>query len=446
VTGTSENVARRNRVGLLRRGWQFLGKHSRYGFAILGPVSAAGSQFILSLRVLHLVTQSSFGSFSFLLIASQLALGISSALFCAPLPVLLSQRDGKGKEALFRCVLDANTCMGGVALLLFCCLAFWLGLTAPESVLFGCYGALMLLRWFARAYAYAIGIQWRTVTSDIIYGVVLLCGIALMAPADTSLAAPLAVLLIASAFSFAPFGGSYLRRQFFRFSLAHLSRYGEIWRKHSSWSLTGVLSTEATANAQAYIVTLIAGPADFAIVAASALLIRPITVAMNALAEFERPQFSRYYIEGGIDAVVTPMRYFGFALTGVWIATAATSAMLLLYSPHLVFPAKYRYADLLLGTVLWMLVAAVRLARTPHSTLLQAAGEFRTLAFASVLSSGISVFGALLFLFIGGPICSTIGILLGETIFAILIWRQTLRWKVALAKAAVDDDAKTICA
>ncbi len=70
----------------------------------------------------------------------------------------------------------------------------------------------------------------------------------------------------------------------------------------------------------------------------------------------------------------------------------------------------------------------MRLFRTPESTFLQAVGRFRPLAWASIGSSGVSVLAVILFLAVGGPLWSISGILLGEVVFAALIWRQLARW------------------
>jgi O-antigen/teichoic acid export membrane protein len=407
-----------------------LARHVRYGFATLGPVAAAGAQFVLSVRLLHALSPFLFGSFSFLLIASQLSTGLSSALFCAPLPILLSQGDEDTRRSVLRCLLAANLCLAACAFAVFYGVGAVLQVPTAASLLFAGYATLMLLRWFARAYAYVADAQWRTVTSDLTYGAVLLCSVVMLGTAGgASLSFPCAGLLVAAALSLLPFGRLYLGRQFLEFSPRDLSRYGQIWRVHSSWSLTGVLTTEATANAHAYIVTLFSGPTEFARVAASALLIRPIGVAMNALAEFERPQMARQLTGGAREAVSGSIRFFRYVLIAVWAATAIVSALLMIYAPRLMFPAHYKPADMTFGAILWLVVAGVRLLRTPESTLLQAAGRFRPLAYASVISSGVSILAVAVFLAVGGPIWSVVGILLGEAIFAFAIFRQARRWQ-----------------
>ncbi|MBW8891114.1 MAG: hypothetical protein JF617_02700, partial [Burkholderiales bacterium] len=102
-------------------------------------------------------------------------------------------------------------------------------------------------------------------TSDVIYTVVLLAGVGLVAVTHTTSAAPAyASLAAGAALSLSPFGLSYLKQQFAEVSFKAVTDYARVWREHSGWSLTGVLTTEATANAHAYIVTLISGATAFA--------------------------------------------------------------------------------------------------------------------------------------------------------------------------------------
>ncbi len=397
---------------------------------MLGPVSTAGSQFLLSLQLLHGLNQVAFGGFSFLMVASALSTGLWSALFCAPMPVLLSQGMRDERAAILRCLLSSNLAAALLAFLIFLGIGTLLHVPPDAALLFALYGALMLLRWFARAAAYVEGTQARIVACDITYGVILIsCVAAFQAAGKLSLGLAYSGLLAAAALSLLPFGADYLKRQFLLVSPRDLAGYGAIWRAHSSWSLVGVLTTEATANAHAYIVTLAAGPAAFAVVAASALLIRPIGVAMNALTDFERPRMAREMAGGSKRAVTGPVRFFRFALVLVWLGTILLSVALAMFGHGLVFPAQYRAQDIMTGGVLWLVIAGVRLMRTPESVMLQAAGQFRPLAYASVYSCGISVLAVTLFLALWGPIWSLLGVLLGEMVFAVFIWRQAWRWR-----------------
>jgi hypothetical protein len=321
--------------------------------------------------------------------------------------------------------------MAIIAFAAFCLLGAVFHIPLLANIFFGGYGTVTLHRWFARAYAYAMGEQWRTVTSDLIYGSVLFCCVITQDIfGATTLTSSCGGMFVAAAFGLLPFGGTYLYQQFLRVSVGDLFKYRQIWRAYSSWSLLGVITTEATANAQAYIVTLFSGPAQFARVAASALLIRPIMVSINALGEYERPQFARHLADKPRNAANGPLRFFRLALIAVWSATALTSAILIVYAPHLMFPTRYKLSDMVTGTILWLLVAAVRALRVPESTLLQAVGQFRPLAQATLISSGVSIFAVTGCLIVGGPILSIVGILLGEGICASAVWYEARRWQL----------------
>ena len=420
-----------------RRRQDALRKAIRYGLAAIGPVGAAASQFLLMLQLLHLLDPAQFGAFSFLLVTSNFSNGVWSALFCAPLPVVTSTGNDTERATMLRSLFTTNLIVAFAAFLLFWQLGRALAVPTGAACLFGAYAAFALLRWFARSYAYVRGRQMLTTASDLTYSLILFSGVvAIQLLRPTSLMLPAALLCVSVVLGLLPFGADYLRRQFLDLSLRSVPRYGEIWRKHSGWSLLGVVTTEATANAHAYLVTLFIGPAAFAPLSASALLMRPISVVTNALTDFERPQMARQISDGRIDLARRGVSLFRFALMAMWAATAVAAWLVLAYAPRLLFPAQYELHVLAIGAALWMSVAAIRLLRQPDSVLLQAAGRFRPLAYASVASCGISISAVALLLLFSGPLWSIAGIFLGELVCAIMIWRQARRWREAHPAAA----------
>lgn len=401
----------------------------RYALATVGPVGAAGAQFILSLQLLHLLSPVAFGSFSFLFIISQFGTGLWSALFCAPLPIVMAQEEARS-QGLVDSLFAVNLVL---SLLAFC--AFWIvatGLEVPveAALLFSGYAAFALLRWFARAHAYATNAAIRTVASDIVYSAGLLVGIGLIAVSGTeSPNLPYAALLASAAMSLLPFGRQYFLKQFVRIRISKIPRYVDVWRQHSSWSLVGVITTEATVNAHAYIVTLVSGPLAFAPIAASALIIRPVGVVMNALSEFERPQMARQIAGRDLRSAQRSAGTFLCVLALTWASTAAAGFLLMAYSPQAIFPSEYSHSYLAAGMTLWLAVTFMRILRTPDSVMLQAAGRFRHLAHASIISSVVSIAAVAILLVLGGPLWSLGGILLGEAVCAVWILRQAWRWR-----------------
>jgi O-antigen/teichoic acid export membrane protein len=88
----------------------------------------------------------------------------------------------------------------------------------------------------------------------------------------------------------------------------------------------------------------------------------------------------------------------------------------------LLFPPRYPVAVVATGTMLWIVVAAVRLVRAPESAFLQASGAFKPLARASMMSCGVSIVAVVALLVTLGPVWSIGGIFAGELVFAAGTW------------------------
>ena len=313
--------------------------------------------------------------------------------------------------------------------------------------MFGLFAALALLRWFARGYAYALGRPVRAILSDLAYSGTLLAGIGLIVLGRLDAAtSTYAVLAIAVAAGLVPFGRAYLGEQMRSLATDTLAQYRLIWREHTRWSLMGVLFTEATANQHAYLVTLLFGPRAFAPLAASALMIRPISVATNALTDFERVRLARTLADGTIARTRRSMRLFRAMLTLAWIGTAGASVALLVLAPGLIYSHDYAHPAMVTGMALWMATALLRIVRTPEGTLLQAAGAFRPLARISFWSSLVSLAGVGLMLAVATPLWSILGILAGEGLTSLLIMREGRRWLGGRAASPGGERIATVAA
>lgn len=402
---------------------------ARYLLAVTGPIGTAVAQFIFSLQLLHVLDADAFGAFSFLLVTSQLGISIWSALFCAPIAVLTAARArGEIEDRTLASVYATNLVLALLAIPTFILLSAGLGVPFSAAFIFGIYVCISLLRWLGRAVAYAEGAPLRSTASDVALSAVLFTGIiAFWFTGGVTLQWVFLCQLVGVIFGLFPFGIRYLRRQFVDVSFRTIPSYRSIWVQHSSWSLSGVVTTEATANAHAYIVTLLAGPAAFAPLAATTLIIRPINVVSNALTEFERARMAialgkRRWTEADHGRFGLRM-----LLIVAWLGCSAATLALFIYDPFILFPRTFALSDLQFGAAMWLIIVLLRLVRAPESVLLQAAGRFRPLAYASFASCGISVAGATLLLITEGPLLSLLGVLLGEIVFAIGIWTQMAR-------------------
>src|SRR5256885_1534259 len=132
-----------------------------------------------------------------------------------------------------------------------------------------------------------------------------------------SFAAGSKLLLVSALAASLPFGASFFRHQ-----VAALRgdpwRYRPIFRDVTRWSLIGVVLTELTLNAHAYLVTFISGPGAFALLALGMLLMRPASLMQSALTDLERPTMARAIGAKDSAALARIQRYFTFGLGAAW--------------------------------------------------------------------------------------------------------------------------------
>jgi len=308
-------------------------------------------------------------------------------------------------------------------------IAFATGGDGWAALAFGGFGALLLTRQVGRTWHLATGRPARAMASDLAYASVLLAGAAVLAlAAGAGLRGAALALVVAVAAGFAPLLEAGLAARVARLRPRDLAGYGAVWRRDSRWSLLGVVTTELTGNCHAYVVTGLAGAAAFAPIAAAALLIRPVTVGVNALTEFERAHFARCFAAGDLAGAGRARGHLHAMLLALWGLTAVAAAGLMWCAPQVVFHGRYPLGLVGVGVGLWFGVALARSLHSPEGAILQAAGAFRPLAFISVWTCGVSLVAVLGLVVLAGPVWSIGGIALGEACFAVALWRAASRW------------------
>jgi O-antigen/teichoic acid export membrane protein len=230
-------------------------------------------------------------------------------------------------------------------------------------------------------------------------------------------------------------GGQFLSRQIALREFSGLKNYGDIWQRQSRWTLLGVASTEATANVHAYLVTLLAGPAAFAPIAAAALFIRPVLLAMSSLTQLEIPILGRAIASGRFAAAASTCQRFFHALLLIWLATAVLACGIVLYAPSVVIKPDYPLDTMELAVVLLLATSLMQVWQGPNSALLQAAREFMDLSKVSVISSVFSIAGVVAALALLPPVYSLVGVLSGQLAMALLLARLVRKWKFEHARS-----------
>jgi O-antigen/teichoic acid export membrane protein len=403
----------------------------RYGVSASGPVSVSGAHFVASMMFLHILARAEFGLFAFLLVIVPLCMSVSGALLGTSMATAITGAkticaDQVGTHLKLNLLFSAAATLAVFGLM--CSIRAPLLLAA----LLGLYGGAMTLRWFGRSYAYLTNKPMRAVGADIVYSTLLMAGLAALVAAHKLTAVHAAEMLLASAaLSVLAFGPDFLGRLFWPGKAGSLAAYGRIWQDITRWSLLGVMLTEMTANAHAYLVTLVSGPAAFALLAVGALLMRPVSLVLTALPDMERPVMARAIVAGDMARAFRCVKEFRTAAGAVWLLTLLLSGALLLWFPHLILKQGYDETQAIVVVAIWGAIQAVRTLRTPESVLLQAAREYRPLATVGMWSSIASLTATLVLLLAAGPVASLGGVLLGELLLTANIFSLSRKWKLA---------------
>jgi O-antigen/teichoic acid export membrane protein len=387
----------------------------RMGLATVGPIIVAIANFMVTVLILRELSQAKFGLFSFLMVILQFGMGLSNALICAPFSIRANQQEFSVQESR-----------------MFFAVNFWLSLTlgfivfvfmatqetAITAAAAGLFIFLSILRWFMRSYFFAVHRVKNVAVADITYA--LLTAMIAITLYFTKFDLFHVVLALSGASLVAlATGVEFMKQQLLSAKQLSCQGYGEVWRTQSRWSLLGVTTTELTSNAHAWLVTVWAGPAAFAPIAAASLLFRPLMVALTALTQLERPAIAKYLAQRNFAATKATLKQFRTVALLGWLSTALLAIILVSFRPELIF--KQNYFDAPILTAVFLTGACLLLVawRTPESTFLQADSQFRVVAFASIFSGGIAVLLTVLTLMFFSPVYTLFAVLAGQLYLAL---------------------------
>lgn len=401
----------------------------RYAFNTLGPVSIAGAHFLSALLFLRFLPQAAFGLFSFAFIVVPFALSMTGALFGAALVTSANGKDPMTAQEL-AAYMKASLVFAVVAGLAIFGLLIAGTANPMLAGILASYGASMTIRWFGRCHAYAVHEMPRAIASDFIYSGILISGLLVLVATGhlTPISAGLTLVLCSCCALFG-FGRAFLRLQITALYEGSLRVFMPVWRDLARWSLLGVVSTELTANAHAYLVTLISGPKAFALLAVGSLFMRPVSLVMTALPDAERAVMARAMGTGKFRQAMSAVFNFRIASLAVLVGTSVLAAIIMIWFPDIILKRGYDEMSVVAVICVWVIVMGVRSLRTPESVLLQAAGEFKPLAGASVRSSVVSLVVTSFLLVAFGPIVSLGGVLIGDLVMSERIFALGRKWR-----------------
>jgi O-antigen/teichoic acid export membrane protein len=416
-------------------GWRvpggMLGTALRYGLSAAGPVAVSAAHFLASLIFLRNMPAHEFGLFSFVMVVVSFGMSLNVSLIAVPITRNLVTGEAATRRVCFQ--MNWLVCAGFAAALFAALLAGHAPLR--ESAVLALFAGTFTFRWFARCFAYVDGRMGDAVRSDVAYSLLVVGSLGVLALAHrVSFLLGSEMLLLSALAALVPFGLKFFRTQLTALR-GNPMAYAPIFRDLTRWSLMGVFLTEVTVNAHAYLVTFIAGPGAFALLALGMLLMRPASLMQSALPDLERPAMARAIATKNMTALSRIQRHFSYGLAAAWAGNMLLCAALLAFFPLLILKKGYGLHDVIVVAVISAVIMAIRALRTPLAVLLQAAGQFKQLAGIGTLSAAISVVATLVLLMAFGPIASLGGILLGELVILARVYTMARDWKAEHAGA-----------
>lgn len=395
----------------------------RLALATAGPIGLAAANFALSLILLNYGSPAQFGLFAFIQIIIGFGYGISNALFGSPLMVALNQAtepEPNIAESFFR----ASFFVSAIASVCVCAIVMASGEPIGTAAVFGLSSWLLWVRWFGRSYANAIHQPGRAAISDATFSIFILAGAVYLVVIDAVSLLNFAVIqAFGSMVATLMFGSRLLQLQAAGALAGPLSPFLSRFRSQGRHALLGVISTEATANAHAYIIALLLGPAAFAPVAAAALIYRPVPLVILSLTQLERPVIARLLSAGNTQSAWSTIRFLRVAVMSVWAGNLLLAWLVVTFALDKIVTGNHDPMTIMIAALFWGGIMGLRCLRSPESALIQANGDFRPLSHVTVISSLITLPTVAALVYTVGAVWSLGGVAVGEIVAAFLTRR-----------------------
>jgi|GEM_PF-1368492 len=400
----------------------------RYGLTSLGPIAVSGAHFVASLLFLRLLKPADFGHFSFLLIVVPFCLSAAGALLGAPASMTRG-KDAVTARAELRTLQKASLIVSALAGVVVTTMMATTGAGLVAALLLGFYGAGYTLRTFGRSYANVLARIEQVAGSDILYALLLVCGLlALAAAGSFSLNHAAIILVLATVAALVPFGQDFASELWIALRTPVLAAYRPMWRDVTRWSVLGVALTEVAVNCHAYLVTFLCGPGAFGLLALGALFMRPASLVIGALPDIDQPLMTRKLAAGDVKGAFRVVNEFRTAAGAVLAGTVLLAVVLVVFFPHLLLK-HYAVSDVWVVLAFWTLITALRAVRTPESVFVMATGGYSRLAWISGVSGAVALVITLGLLLVAGPLYALGGVAMGEVVMLVMLHPLNKQWR-----------------
>jgi hypothetical protein len=396
--------------------WSWVSCACRLGLAhkllvLAGPVGVSAINFSLAALAFRYLSALEFGVFSFAMVISAFCMSSIGALVGLPMTGHPSRRhdDDLLWTVGLWLALGMGATTGGIVLSI-------TGSASPSLAL-SLHTVALCIRVISRSARYSKGASLQICGTELSYAAGLGIGLTVLLTQDTFDLIHIAWMLALCGW-LALFTCPDARRAAFFQPASKAVEYIPVWKDTSAWAFLGVITSEFSSNAQAYVVTALMGPATFGLLALGGLIARPINLISKTLIDSERAVISRLLAEGrSRKAWETAGRIRRLSLS-LWSATAVTCAGILWLRPEWLTNGEYDRYQVTCVVALSLAALLVRLLRAPQALIVQSSGQFRPLATTGMASAGLALGVTSTLAVFHLPVASMLGPLAGDILAA----------------------------
>ncbi len=375
---------------------------------VSGEAAQAAFHFLLNIVLIREFIARDYGVFAIVFTVGAIAVLNINAIFAQPIAVFIPRSRRLG-------ALSLEVTMGSMAFLGCAAVAAVVGIVttvglgdASTGALAGGFAGLWPLRIYAKAVNFARRGKrgaLRATVSDICYGVASAVSLALL---HFGFGAP---LTLASAFASLCVGnvvGVFIhlsgrgRPVRLRYSRRTFSAFAKFWPE-ICWSLVGTVATTVLGQSQMGYVTLLAGPAAYAPLAAGFVLMSPIRILTLAVMNIMRPDLSRSNARGDHRSAGALVLQTAAALAGISIAYGALLWLAWPFMDGLLFAKRFGAQPMGLIVILAWLLTSIGNGTTIMQARAQAKSRFREAAWPTLGGGVLTLVFVPAFLFAAGP-------------------------------------------
>jgi hypothetical protein len=391
---------------------------SRFALMITGEASQSAFHFGLNIVLLHRLSAHNYGVFAIAMVIGGLSLTYIRALTGMPASIWVGQsrnrRAADGYDVMFgSAALAISTIIAVVVAAIF---QLWIGSAAISAGLFVGFWSLrshLRIAMFARGRqrAVALGDLSFAISGAVLISVLLLWNASDLLPnAFLALALTNVLAIIATAAA----AGASLRVSFRR---GTRRRYIKQWRQ-LGWSTISVSMANLQGQGMALLVAAIAGPAEYAPIAAALLLFVPLRLIGATLVNMMQPVLAAHLADGISGNV--------WRQAMAWTALSAGGGLVYGAAITIALPSMriqvFEGAPIhVLGYFAWAIQIVCLLYAMPRC-FLEVAKAFRVLAIINIVSAAVGMSIVTFALYVSPPAWALAGAFVSETMVLVACW------------------------